>query len=157
MLPIVALLAEQGLSMLGNAILNKGKEKVEEIIGTKIPETPAGLTPEVAAKLRELEFKHEEALLAVSLEEQKLYVEDTKDARHLGIELSKSSSWLNQNIMPLLAIFTIVCSGGLLWFSNAADVKMAATSFITMVLGYFFGSSKGSKDKQELLNRVNAK
>lgn len=154
MLPIVALLAEQGLSMLGNAILNKGKEKVEEIIGTKIPDTPAGLTPEVTMKLKELEFKHEEALLSFDIEESKLYLEDTKSARNLGIELSRSTSWLNQNIMPMLALITVTSAGLLLWLSPEADVKMAATSFITMVLGYFFGSSKGSKDKQELLNKV---
>ena len=154
MLPIVALLAERGLSMLGNAILAKGKEKVEEIIGTKIPETSAGFTPEVTAELRNLEMMHEEKLLELSIEESRIYLEDTKDARNLGVELSKSTSWLNQNVMPILALGTVGASAGMLWLSNSADVKMAATSFITMVLGYFFGSSKGSKDKQELLNKL---
>ena len=152
MLPIVTLLAERGLTLLGDAILKKGKERVEEIIGMKLPDS--SLTPELTIKLKELEMLHEEKLLSLHMDETKLFIEDTGSARTLGIELSKSTSWLNQNIMPILALGTILLSGGLLIFSESADVKMAATSFITMVLGYFFGSSKGSKDKQELLNKI---
>jgi len=152
MAPIIASLLANGLGILGNAVLSKGKEVVEEKLGVSIDD--AVRSEEGMFKLKQLELQHEEFLLSAAMEQDKLFFEDTKSARILGIELSKSTSWLNQNIMPILALITVFGSSALLWLSTESDVKMAAVSFITMVLGYFFGSSKGSKDKQELLNGV---
>ena len=152
MAPILAALASQGLSLLGSAVLAKGKDFIEDKLGVSLEQEVA--TEEGLLRLRQLEFQHEEFLLQQAIESDKMYFEDTKSARSLGVELSKSTSWLNQNIMPLLALYVVTVSSYLLWFSGENDVKMAAVSFITMVLGYFFGSSKGSKDKQEQLYKV---
>ena len=152
MAPILAALASQGLSLLGSAVLAKGKDFIEDKLGVSLEQEVA--TEEGLLRLRQLEFQHEEFLLRQAIESDKMYFEDTKSARSLGVELSKSTSWLNQNIMPLLALYVVTVSSYLLWFSGENDVKMAAVSFITMVLGYFFGSSKGSKDKQEQLYKV---
>ncbi len=149
MAPLIAALVSGGLNILSGAVLAKGKEVVESKLGIDLDK--AVQSEEGLFKLKQLELEQEETLLQMSLEQDKLYFEDTKSARQLAIELSKSTSWLNQNIMPLLAIFTVSVSCGILWFATQPDVKMAATSFVTMVLGYFFGSSKGSKDKQEQL------
>ena len=150
--PILATLAAKGLSLLGSAVLAKGKDFIEDKLGVSLEESVA--SEEGLLKLKALEMQHEEFLLQQAMESDKLYFEDTKSARSLGVELSKSTSWLNQNIMPLLALYVVTVSSYLLWFSGENDVKMAAVSFITMVLGYFFGSSKGSKDKQEQLYKM---
>lgn len=150
--PILATLAAKGLSLLGSAVLAKGKDFIEDKLGVSLEESIQ--SEEGLIKLKQLEMEHTEFLLQQAAESDKLYFEDTKSARALGVELSKSTSWLNQNIMPLLALITILGASILLYISAENDVKMAAVSFITMVLGYFFGSSKGSKDKQDQLYKV---
>lgn len=150
--PILATLAAKGLSLLGSAVLSKGKDFIESKLGISLD--TAVESEEGLLKLKQLEMQHEEFLLQQAMESEKLYFEDTKSARALGVELSKSVSWLNQNIMPLLAIGTVLISSLILWFAPQVEVKMAAVSFITMVLGYFFGSSQGSKEKQEQLYKM---
>lgn len=155
MMPLLSTLLAEGLTILSGAIVSKGKDAIEKHLGVDV-ETLLG-SEEGKLKLKQLEIEYEEFLLNQALEENKMYFQDVSDARKLGVELAQSSSWLNQNIMPILALLTIICSGMLLWWSTETDVKMASVSFITMVLGYFFGSSKGSKDKQELLSKMEMK
>ena len=147
MAPLIASLFAQGFSILGNAVLAKGQEAIEEKLGVSLDKT-------APLELRRLEVEHEEFLVEAAVRQKELELQDVANARNLGIELSKSSSVLNQNIMPVLALLTIALSMIILITSTENDVKMAATSFITMVLGYFFGSSKGSKDKQEQLYKL---
>ena len=157
--PIIGGLIAKGLSVLAGAVLSKGKDVIEEKLGVNLEE--ALTSEEGLYNLKKLEIEHEQFLVEAAqkkaefeLKEVETYLADTANARTLGVELSKSASWLNQNIMPVLAILTLL--GGawmLLDNGNTSEVKMAAVSFITMVLGYFFGSSKGSKDKQEQLAR----
>jgi len=166
MLPIVALLAERGLSMLSNAILAKGKEKVEQIIGTKIPETASGLTPEVTAKLRELEMQHEERLLELEIEKQQNELEAEIKAGEAVTERWKadmsSDSWLSKNIRPLTLIFIL---GIYTVFAAASAFDLAVEEAYVTLLGqwgmlimsaYFVGRTvekglttmKGNKDAE---------
>lgn len=147
MTPILTALFSQGLSLLGNAVLAKGQDVIEDKLGISLDSAP----PEV---LRQAQFEHEEFLLNAAIKQAEIELADVQGARNLGIELSKSTSFLNQNIMPLLALITVIGSASILLTSSQGDTRMAAASFITMVLGYFFGSSKGSKDKQELLSKL---
>ena len=152
MAPLVAALAAKGFSLLADAVMAKGKDVIEEKLGVSLDasvQSESGLL-----QLKQLEFDHQEFLVQSAIASDRLYFEDTKSARELSIELSKSDSWLNQNIMPMLAIGTVSISSSLLWFTSETDVKMAAVSFITMVLGFFFGSSSGSKNKQEQLYKM---
>jgi len=152
MVPILASLAAQGLSILAGAVMAKGKDVIEDKLGINIEE--AMTSEEGLYKLKQLEVEHQEFLIDSAMQETAMYIEDTKSARQLGIELSKSDSWLNQNIMPFLALVTIFGGAWILIDSANSEVRMAAVSMMTMVLGYFFGSSKGSKDKQELLSQL---
>ena len=73
MLPILAsllgTLAENGLGLLSSAIQVKGKDVVEKTLGVKIPDAP---TSEDVAKLRQLQFDHEERLLELGIEKAKM-------------------------------------------------------------------------------------
>ena len=73
MIPIFAslltTLAENGLGLLSSAIQAKGKEVVENTLGVKIPDAPS---PEDVAKLRQLQFDHEERLLELGIEKAKM-------------------------------------------------------------------------------------
>lgn len=158
---LLATLAQNGLGMLAGAIQAKGKSVIEDKLGVKIPDDASQLTPELLQELKIKEMEHEEFLVEaqirqaqIELEEDKAYLADTSNARNLGIELSKSAGWLNQNIMPILALVTILGGAIMLNTSTENDVRMAAVSMMTMVLGYFFGSSKGSKDKQAAIEKL---
>lgn len=103
MIPILAALASEGLGLLTNAIMAKGKEVIEDKIGVKIPDKKEDLTPELIAQLKIKEMEHEEILLSfaikqaeVSLEVQKEENKNTQGARdmNLGIQTSSTASKL---------------------------------------------------------------
>ena len=119
MLPLIAsllgTLAENGLGLLSSAIQAKGKEVVENTLGVKIPDNP---TPEDVAKLRQLQFDHEERLLELGIEKAKMELAEldllAKAAQNDADNITDrweadmaSDSWLSKNIRPmsLIAIF----------------------------------------------------
>jgi len=81
MIPIVAsllgTLAENGLGLLSSAIQAKGKEVVENTFGVKIPDAP---TPEDVAKLRQLQYDHEERLIELGIQKAKMELDTLKVA-----------------------------------------------------------------------------
>ena len=156
MIPIVAsllgTLAESGLTLLSSAIQAKGKEVVEKTLGVKIPDSP---TPEDVSKLRQLQFDHEENLLALGIEKAKLEIEEMKvlasaaqnDADNITDRWQSdmaSDSWLSKNIRPmsLIAIF----SGYFLFAMMSAYGYNANESYVTLlgnwgmlIMGAYFG------------------
>lgn len=157
MIPIVAALAAKGLDLIGNAVLAKGQEFIEAKLGVTLE---PDIDDATAEKLRSLQFEHEEALLelgikaqALALEEKRIDSDNMKDARKMGAALAYAPSALNQNIVPILALLTLAAGIGLLVWATESEIRMAAVSFIMMPLGYYFGSSSGSKSKQEMIDR----
>lgn len=156
MIPIVAsllgTLAESGLTLLSSAIQAKGKEVVEKTLGVKIPDSP---TPEDVSKLRQLQFDHEENLLALGIEKAKLELEEMKvlataaqnDADNITDRWQadmSSDSWLSKNIRPisLIAIFL----GYFLFAMMSAFGHNANESYVTLlgnwgmlIMGAYFG------------------
>ena len=119
MIPIVGALlgtlAENGLTLLSSAIQAKGKQVVEEKLGVKIPDNP---TPEDVAKLRQLQYEHEERLLELGIAKAEL---EQKELESL-LEAQKnqennvtgrwtadmtSDSWLSKNIRPMTLIYLL--------------------------------------------------
>lgn len=67
--PFILALLSQGLGLLGNAALAKGKEWVEGKTGVKLqPDMP----PEDLVKLKQYELEHEEELIKLRIEEGKI-------------------------------------------------------------------------------------
>jgi hypothetical protein len=157
MIPIVAsllgTLAQNGLGLLSSAIQAKGKEVVENTLGVKIPDAP---TPEDVSKLRQLQFDHEENLLALGIEKAKLELAELdllakaaqSDADNVTDRWQadmSSDSWLSKNIRPmsLIAIFL----GYFLFAMMSAFGYNANESYVTLlgnwgmlVFGAYFGS-----------------
>lgn len=73
MAPLVALLLQNGLGLLSNAVLAKGKEWVEEKTGLDIE--AAIKTPDGLASLRQAEMAHEEMLLKLRVEDNRITAE----------------------------------------------------------------------------------
>ncbi len=109
--PFVKDLFANGLSLLGNAVLAKGKAKVEETLGVKLPPEGQPLSPEKLAELRQLEFAHEEKLLELGIKKQELELEATKSATEAVTKRWEadmlSDSWLSKNVRPLVLLFLL--------------------------------------------------
>ncbi len=103
---LLGTLAENGLGLLSSAIQAKGKEVVEKTLGVKIPDNP---TPEDVAKLRQMQFDHEERLLELGIEKARLEQEELKAllaaqaneennvSQRWDADMA-SDSWLSKNI-----------------------------------------------------------
>ena len=124
MLSVVAGLLAQGLNLVGNAVLAKGKEWIEERTGVKLaPDMPS----EELAKLRQFELEHEEELQRLQLEENRLTYEDTKSARGMNTRINESgnATWLSKNVPALLALLVVLGGGVMLATTSQADVRAA--------------------------------
>ncbi len=153
MLPVVAGLVAQGLNLVGNAVLEKGKEWVEEKTGVKLaPDMP----PEELAKLRQYELEHEEELQRLQLEVNRLTYEDTKSAREMNTRINEASNttWLSKNISAILALVAVVGGGITLTTTSQADVRTAVVGLMTLVLGFYFGTSSSSRNKDATIERL---
>jgi len=156
MIPIIATLlgslAQNGLGLLSSAIQAKGKEVVENTLGVKIPDNPSA---EDVAKLRELQFAHEEKLLELGIEKAKMELAEmellAKAAQNDADNITdrweadmSSDSWLSKNIRPmsLIAIFL----GYFLFAMMSAFGYNANESYVTLlgnwgmlIMGAYFG------------------
>jgi len=82
LLPIVTALASNGLNLLADVALKKGKEFVEEKAGVKLnTDTQGNLPPETLVVLRKYEMDNEVELKKIALEERKIDVEELKQLK----------------------------------------------------------------------------
>jgi len=143
MIPIVAsllgTLAQNGLGLLSSAIQAKGKEVVENALGVKISDNP---TDAEVAKLRQLQYDHEERLLELGIEKARLeqeelkallaakVAEDNNISRRWEADMS-SDSWLSKNIRPGTLVY-ILSAFILMALLDGAGYKIAE-SYVTLL------------------------
>jgi len=127
--------------------------------------------PEALSKLKDLEFKHHERLeelsieaARVQLEESKAYLADTQSARQREAAVVQATGKKDVNLYVLAWVVVggfFILTGMLMLIpeldgrTNNAMVNIlfgGLVSGFATVLGYFFGSSKGSTDKTQLLS-----
>ena len=169
--PLLAKLAEEGLGMLGNAILSKGKEVVEEKIGIKIPDDPAKLTPELLQELQVMTMKHEEFMVDAGIrqrdqeiKEYAIQVDDTKDARGRDVEMMKAG-YRNSRANAMLSfagLMVVAITFIVIWESNLNEY---AKGILTLVLGrclgyvdqgfnFEFGTTRSSGKKDDIIQSL---
>lgn len=170
MIPLVAALLEGGLSILGNAVLAKGKEVVEQTIGVKLPED-GKLTPDQTITLRKLEAEHEEALMAMAVKQAeldlagfKVEVEDKASARSRDVEFLKAGLKNRRaDFMFFLAVCVVVLLTLIVWRDESLNeyVKGIFTLVLGRFLGYLdniynfeFGSTRGSQGKDATIQEL---
>ena len=146
MIPVVAALLQNGLSLVANAVLAKGKDWVEQKTGVKLGDN---LTPEQVTLLKQKEMEHEEELMRLRLEDNKLDLEFFKSESEAVTERWKadmsSDSWLSKNIRPMTLI-AILC-GYFVFALMSAFGYNATESYVTLLgnwgqivmLAYFGG------------------
>ena len=127
--------------------------------------------PEAVSKLKELELNHRERLeelnieaAKVQLEESKAYLADTQSARQREASVVQATGKKDVNLYILAWVVVggfFILTGMLMLIpelegrTNNAMVNIlfgGLVSGFATVLGYFFGSSKGSTDKTQLLS-----
>ncbi len=119
----------------------------------------------------EAKAKAQAALLEMSqkgqLAELEAHVKEMQSARDREIQIATSqhAPLLNKIVTPVLALGTVALTFVLFGIVLFADVKPeskdiiiyvlgALTSAVTMVLGYYFGSSQGSKEKSAQIDEL---
>ena len=170
MAPLVASLLSSGLSLLGNAVLEKGKDYVEKKLGIELPDENSSVSPEKLAELRQLEFDHEEALLAmairraeISLEEYKAGLASDSDARNMQNNALKQDDLFSKRFIYYFAI--VWCGFAALYITAITFIEIPKESIrfadtilgfllgtvISQIVAFFFGSSHRSAKKDETI------
>ena len=155
-MPIPALLAPllaQGLSLIGNAVMAKGKDWVEGKTGVRLDQP---LSQEDVLKLRQFEMDHEEELLRLRIEDKRLDLADVQSARDMNTRINESANatWLAKNVPAILALIVIIVGFLLLGITKDADVRTAVVGLMTLVLGYYFGSTSSSRVKDDAIRAL---
>lgn len=173
MMPIIQSLLSNGLGLVANAVMAKGQAWVEGKTGVKLqPNMP----PEEVAQLQMAQMEHEEELMRLKIEDNKLDLEELgmrlKDVgsardRETAIATSKDAPLLNKIVTPLLALsllFITFILFGVVMFDNSPvessrkDILIyilgVLSAISTQIVSYYFGSSQGSKDKSEALEKA---
>jgi hypothetical protein len=159
LMSIVSGLIDKGMPKVADAVIEKGVDYVQDKLGVQLK--PEGeMTDADVAALKERAMQHEEFMA----EQQ---VKEMQSARDREIRLATDS-----NVHPLIKLVTPILALGTVGFSFALFlmfffVEITATNkdiliyilgslngAMVMVLGYYFGSSLGSKEKDSKLAGV---
>ena len=170
---ILTPLLGNGLNLVANAVMAKGKDYVEKKLGVELK---PDMSSEDLAKVQIAQMEHEEELLRLRIEEDKLdlaelelRLKDTDSAREREVQISTSDKapLLNKIVTPVLALsillLTFVLFGVVMF--NDTPVEASRKDILIYILGvlsaiasqivsYYFGSSAGSKDKTDALKEA---
>jgi hypothetical protein len=136
------------------AILSIGEKVLDKVM----PDPNA--KAEAQAKLMEMAQRGELAQLEANVKE----MQSARD-REIQIATSSAAPMLNKIVTPVLALGTVgltfILFGVIIFVdvdSDSKDILIyvlgALTSAVTMVLGYYFGSSAGSKEKSAQIDEL---
>ena len=170
---ILTPLLGNGLNLVANAVMAKGKDYVEKKLGVELK---PDMSSEDLAKVQIAQMEHEEELLRLRIEEDKLdlaelelRLKDTDSAREREVQISTSDKapLLNKIVTPVLALsillLTFVLFGVVMF--NDTPVEASRKDILIYILGvlsaiasqivsYYFGSSQSSKDKTDALKEA---
>jgi hypothetical protein len=130
----------------------------EKVLDRVLPDPDAKLVAQ--AKLLELAQQGQFAELEASIKD----MASARD-REIKIATSEAAPLLNKIVTPVLALGTVSLSFVLFAVILFVPVDQASkdiiiyvlgalTSAVTMILGYYFGSSVGSKEKSQQLDEI---
>jgi len=166
-------LLANGLGLVANAVLAKGKGYVEQKLGVELK---PDMTADEIIRLKTAEMEHEEELRRIKLEENKLdlqeldmFLKDVDSARdrEMAIATSDKAPLLNKIVTPVLALailaLTFILFGVVMFDSNPVEASRkdiliyvlgVLSAIATQIVSYYFGSSQGSKDKSDQLKEA---
>lgn len=173
LLPILGPLLQNGLGLVANAVVAKGKQYVEQKLGVELK---PDMSSEDMAKVQIAAMEHEEELMRLRIEKDKLELTelemrlkdvDSARDRETTIATSKDAPWLNKVITPILALsvisLTFVLFGVVMFDATPVETSRkdiliyvlgVLSAIATQIVSYYFGSSQGSKDKSDQLKEA---
>ena len=168
MAPFIAALLKSGLSLVANAALAKGKEWVEEKAGVDLSQP---LSAEDTLKLRQFEMDHEEELIRLRQEDNRLdlegfraEVQDKGSARERDAWFIRvgSHNW-RADIMFVLSVMMVGILVWIVW--KDPNINEYVKGIFTLVLGRFlgyldniynyeFGTTRQSRNKDDTIKSL---
>ena len=145
---ILAPLLANGLNLVANAVMAKGKDYVEKKLGVELK---PDMSPEDLARVQIAQMEHEEELLRIRMEEKKLDIEafkaEAEAVSQRWVADMSSDSWLSKNIRPMTLI-ALLC-GYFMFAAMSAFGHDANEAYVTLLgqwgqivmLAYFGGRS----------------
>jgi len=142
------------ISMVGSLFGLAPDETTPDRINQIIEQDPQSLI-----KFKELEFRHKETLEGIILEKERLRYQDIAGARQREIAVVQATGKKDTNLYALAwtVIVGFFILTGLLMFCSITESQAVLLLFgslaagFGMVLQYFFGSSKSSSDKTQIM------
>lgn len=136
--------AGMGISALSTAILGKPDGTQEEL-----SQAIQSATPEILAKIKLAEMELQKSLKALDIDLEKIAAGDRDSARKREVE---TKDWFPKVLASIVVcgFLAIVILQQLGHVIDSGTFQVIASA-VLLVLGYYFGSSSGSSDKNKLL------
>ena len=169
--PFLVPILAKGLDLVGNAVLAKGKDWIKEKTGVDVDK--ASLSEAEYAKLRQFEMEHEEELLRIKQDDDKLaatvelaYLQDTQSARDMQMTALQQNDEFAKRFVYYFAIFWAVVA--MLYVIGITFVKIPQENvrfadtvlgfllgtIIAQIVAFFYGSSRSSQTKDDTIRQV---
>lgn len=168
---ILVPLLEKGLSLIANAAMAKGKSWVKEKTGVDLDKPE--LTSEDYAKLKQYEMEHELELAKLLAEDNKIaanlelaYLADTDSARKMQVAALQQDDVFSKRFVYWFALFWAAVATTYIFTITFIEIPDDNQRFADVVLGFllgtviaqvinfFFGSSRSSQRKDEVIGGV---
>lgn len=117
--------------------------------------------PETVLKLTQIQLDHAEEMARIDLSRDQAYLVDRQDARKREVSVTQATGrrdWFQYALAAAVIVFYALVTGVLLFVKLDPETsKLAGIAFgylgsgFTIVLAYYFGSSKGSSDKTQMM------
>lgn len=141
MAPLIAKLFAFGATTLARTLLEKGKEKVEEKLGVKLPPMDSEPSVEEMAKLKQIDIEHTSALLELLASTEKVAQENVTKRWEAD---NRSDSKLAKNVRPGVLVYLTLVFSVMAFFNMQIDefYKKAFQDLLEVVFwAYFVGRS----------------
>ena len=143
---------------VGKSIIDGVKDLVDDFVTTDEEKF------EQMIKKAELQLKEGQ----LQLEREKAYLQDTQSARETYAKVSTSDSapFINKIFPSILALTTVIATFLLFFYfaqgqftGDKKDIVIyilgVLSTITTQIFAFYFGSSAGSKEKTEILKKLN--
>lgn len=142
------------LSTLSNVLFGNSNATEEQVLSAL-----KNATPEQLVAIKKAEFYYKAEIERLKVEEQKIYIDDVKNARQKNIEMTKLGKKDNTvnylSYIIVIGYFFLVVYFGIFGVTESSkDIISSGFELLKLmavgVAGYHFGSSAGSKEKNSL-------
>ena len=149
-------------------------DSVSGLLGKVV--TTKGEKIQLDNEMKKAELQFQEDMARLSKEEQEMYLKDTQGAREMNekIQESLTASWAAKNMAYVYDVFILMVWGSLTTYivlrwigiiqttldgkqidmSGVLGIYSGVTALATMIIQFHRGSSQGSRDKTQLIDKM---